>query len=138
MDDNYGYPSPPGSPSSTESSVSVYSFRLLRLVKLTIQSSGLSLSSLDEVTPFDSISQSGREGYETAEHLDLPAPVFEDHGRANLVLTASSVSSRSISSDSLDSLFSSVLAAKDPVYGLPFVKRCANIDSLPHFKLTLK
>ena len=37
-----------------------------------------------------------------------------------------------------DSFFSSTLAAMDSVYGLPFVKRCEDIDGQPHFRLTSK
>ncbi|KAK7914300.1 hypothetical protein PG985_012003 [Apiospora marii] len=90
-------------------------------------------------SPSSAMSSSGREAYETTQHRD-PAPVFQDHGpAANLVLTASSVYSRSQLSGSMtsDSFFSSALAAKDPVYDLPFVKRCGDIDGQLHFRLIL-
>ncbi|KAK8072031.1 set 5 [Apiospora saccharicola] len=125
MDKDNDYSGPLDSPSSTTSSSSYFSSEDSEIF-------------LDEVTPFDSISQCGNEREDTTNDGELPVPVFEDHGYAIPVLTASSVSSRSeISSLSNDSMFASAVGLKDPVSGLNFVKRCDNIDGLAHFKLTL-
>ncbi|KAK8061523.1 hypothetical protein PG994_007889 [Apiospora phragmitis] len=122
--DKHEYPSPPCTPSTKG-----WASRL-SLPEFQIPS--------PELTPFDSISQFGRERCDTTKPHDPPTPSNSGHGHANIIRkTASLFNSQFYRSQSSDSLPLNRMTAMIPVNGLSFVKRCESIDHLPHFRLNL-